>query len=325
MAFVRIAILAWLAAFLAPGAQAGGVIDRIKAGGIIRCGGVPRPGLVGIAPNGRAFGLYLDLCRAIGAALLGPQGRFEFHQYDSDKAFDAARSGSDDVMFLSGSEIVAAGLAGKVTPGPAVYFASTAVMVAGDSPARTLADMAGQSICFRQGFNAHRNLEAWFAAHGLSYIRMGYEEDVELYDTYNAQVCHGLASESTLLADARLSDAGKTLHSRILADPLAIFPIVAATPTEDAQWTALVGWAIDTLQRAEIPATPWAAGGLDALPVKAPELDLAPDWQSRVVAAAGDYGAIYARNLGAASLLALPRGPNAPLRDGGLFAPPYLE
>ena len=32
-----------------------------------------------------------------------------------------------------------------------------------------------------------------------------------------------------------------------------------------------------------------------------------------------------ARNLGAASPLALPPGPNAPLRDGGLFAPPYLE
>jgi general L-amino acid transport system substrate-binding protein len=318
-------MIGWLAMFLPAGAHAGNVIDRIKAGGIIRCGGAPRPGLVGVAPDGRAFGLYLDVCRAIGAALLGPEGRIEFHQYDSNKAFDAARAGSDDVFFLSGSEILAAGLAGKVTPGPAIYFATTAVMVADASPVRDLADLAGQSICFSQGANAHRNLEAWFAAHRLDFIRMGYQEDVELFDTYNAQVCRGQAGESTVLAAVRLSGAGKALHSRILPEPLAVFPILAATPTQDAQWSALVAWAIATLQRAEISTTPWAAGGLDALPIKAPELGLAPDWQKRVVAAAGTYAEIYARNLGASSPLKLPRGPNAPWQDGGLFAPPYLE
>ena len=68
-----------------------GDLDRIKAG-VIRCGGVPRPGLLGQSPDGReASGLYLDLCRAIGAALLGPERRIEFHPYDSDTAFDAGR------------------------------------------------------------------------------------------------------------------------------------------------------------------------------------------------------------------------------------------
>jgi hypothetical protein len=70
---------------LCPLAHAGPIVDRIKSSGVIRCGGVPRPGLVGQSPDAAPFGLYLDLCRAIGAALLGGDGRIEFHPYDSTR------------------------------------------------------------------------------------------------------------------------------------------------------------------------------------------------------------------------------------------------
>ena len=114
------------------------------------------------------------------------------------------------------------------------------------------------------------------------------------------------------------SDAGKALKSRILPEPLATFPILAATPASDPQWSAIVAWAIFTLQRAELPAGPWTASGLGSIPVKAPELGLADDWQAHVVCAAGTYADIFARNLGERSRLKLPRGPNAPVEAGGL-------
>ncbi len=325
MSVVRLALIGLIFATSASGASAGSVIDRIKSQGIIRCGGVSRPGLVGVAPDGRAFGMYLDLCRAIGASVLGPHGRIEFRQYDSEKAFDTARSGADDVLFLSQTEIHLAALEGKIVPGPTVFFESTAVMVADESPAQNLADLAGHSICFSQGSNAERNLEGWFGARKVNFIRMGYQEDVELFDAYNARVCAGEAGEVTTLAAVRIGGAGKSLNSRILPEPLAVFPIIAATPAQDGQWSAIVAWAIHSLQRADVAKTEWSAGGLDALPVKAPELGLDEDWQKRVVGAAGIYAEILSRNLGAASPLKLPPGPNAPTQGGGLFAPPYME
>ena len=242
------------------------VVDRIKADGVIRCGGVSRPGLVGQSPDGReAAGLYLDLCRAIGAALLGPDGRIEFRPYDSDKAFDRARTGADDLSFLDGSEILEQKLAGKTTPGPPVVFVSTAAMVREDSPAKSLADLAGKTVCFYQGSNAHRNLEAWMAAHKLDFVRMGYMEYGELYDAYDAGVCEALVGEAGDLAVARLD--GKTPPSRILPEPLKTFPVLAVTPASDPQWSAIVAWAIDALERAELPARPWAADGLGSLPI----------------------------------------------------------
>ena len=325
MSFIRLALIASLSALSIAPARAGAIVERIRAQNVIRCGGAPRPGLVGVAPDGRAFGLYLDVCRAIGAALLGPDGRIEFQQYDSDKAYRAARDGAIDVSFLSGSEIVEAGLADRVVPGPPIYFASTAVMVAGASPVRQVGDLAGKAICFSQGANSHRHLEAWFAGAKLDFTRMGYQEDVEMFDAYNARQCEGLAGETTVLAAVRRAGAGRALDSRILPEPLAVFPIVAATPTNDGQWMAIVAWAIHSLQRADVASADWAAGGLESLPVKAPELGLADDWQARVVGAAGAYGAIFRRNLGEDSPLKLPHGANAPMQQGGLFAPPYVE
>jgi general L-amino acid transport system substrate-binding protein len=317
-------VLIFVAAY-APGLHAGSVLDKVRQAGVIRCGGEPRPGMVAIRPDGTAAGLFLDICRAIGTAVFGAQGRFEFHQYDASHAYDGVRDGSDDVFFLDASEIVEEHLAGIVVPGPAVFFQTTAVMVAEASPARHVRDLAGQPICFSQGSNAQRHLEAWFAAHHLEFIRMAYQEDVELYDTYNVQVCRGLASEVTTLAEVRLDGGVNNLQSRILPEPLAAFPILAATGTKDAEWAALVAWTVHTLMRAEVPTAEWAAGGLDSLLVEAPELGLPKDWQKRVIDAVGTYDDIYRRTVGDGSPYKLPRGLNGPWQAGGLMASPYLE
>jgi general L-amino acid transport system substrate-binding protein len=153
---------------------------------------------------------------------------------------------------------------------------------------------------------------------------MGYMEYGELYDAFSARVCDAEVGESGDLAAARLDESAET-PSRILTEPLATFPIFAATPASDPQWSAIVAWAIFALQRAELPAAPWAASGVDSLAVGGRELGLDDDWIKRVVGAAGSYADIYARNLGDGSLLKLPRGPNAPAEAGGLFVTPHRE
>jgi general L-amino acid transport system substrate-binding protein len=308
-----------------PAAHAGAVLRRVASDGVVRCGGVPRPGLVEVRPDGRAEGLLLDLCRAIAAAVLPATGRLEFRQYDSAKAFDAVRHGNDDVFFLTASEIVSEGLAGKILPGPPVFYETTGVMVAESSNAQRLADLKGEPICIPQGASAERHLEAWFGTHQLDFVRMGFREEVEMVDAYNVQMCHAVAGEATALAEMRLDGGVNKLRSRILPEPLTAFPIMAATGTKDAQWGAVVAWTMHTLVRAETPESHWSAGGVNALPIEAPKLGLAKDWQKHVISAVGSYGDIYRRNLGDGSSYKLPRGLNAPWRDGGLMLAPYSE
>ena len=324
----RFAWAATLAVALVPAlaAHAGPAVDRIEAEGVIRCGGVSRPGLVGQSPDGReASGLYLDLCRAIGAALLGPDGRVEFHPYDFDAAFDRVREGRDDLAFLDGSEILDQRLAGKTMLGPAVAFVSTGVRVPDDSPAKSPADLSGKSVCFDQGSAAHRSLEAWMAAHRLDFTRMPYTETGEMDDAFAARKCDAEAGEFGDLAAARISGDAKGRRSLILPEPLATFPVFAVTPASDPQWAAIVAWAIVALQRAELPPGPWTAGGAETAAAPGADLGLPDDWRKRVLAAAGTYADIYARNLGDRSRLRLPRGPNAPIEAGGQFVTPFRD
>jgi general L-amino acid transport system substrate-binding protein len=53
-------------------------------------------------------------------------------------------------------------------------------------------------------------------------------------------------------------------------------------------------------------------------------LGLAPDWAVKVISQVGNYGEVYDRFIGPATLIGLERGLNAQWTDGGiLYAPPY--
>ena len=195
----------------------------------------------------------------------------------------------------SASEIIEEKLAGKIVPGPA---------------AATL------TIQYR----------GMVRPSSLDLIRMVLPGvTVEMYDAYNAQVCHAMAAEATTLAKVRLTRGVNNVRSRIIEEPMEAFPIIAATGTSDAEWSSIVAWSIHTLVSAGTPTTHWVAGGTELLPVEAPELGLTKGWQERVVKAAGPYASMHGRNLGEGSIYKLPLGLNGTWQTGGLMLPPHAE
>ncbi len=312
------------AVVIASGVNAG-VVERVKSEGAVRCGSAARPGLA--EPDSSARGAWrgfnVEICRAIAVAVLGPDGRFEFHGYEAPRDYDAVRGGADEVFFLTASEIVAHNLSAKLIPGPAVYYATHAVMVREESAARRVEDLAGASICFVIGSGAQRSVESFFEAKQLPFFRAGFSEEDEMGDSYIAGRCDAVADELTSLAELRRKKTAKT--SRILPRPLAIFPVMACTGIADGKWAAVVAWTVHTLMRAEIREGSWRGGGARALPIDGADLGLDPGWQERLIGTLGSYADIYSRTLGDKSLYDLPRGLNAPSQDGGLFAAPYSE
>ncbi|WP_341527617.1 hypothetical protein WKK05_34890 [Nostoc sp. UHCC 0302] len=306
-------------------AQAGSVVERVKARSIVRCGSVKRPGLADPVGQGRWTGLNVDVCRAIAAAVLGSPDRIEYHEYETAKDFDAVRKQQDDVYFLTGSEINEQKLAGKLVPGPTVFVESHAVMVASTSTVHHIDNLAGDSICFMIGSSVERSLQAYFDALHRNWFRRAFSEDGEMIDTYNVQNCHAIAAEITTLAMIRLDSGVNRLSSRILPESLTSFPLMATTGTNDAQWSAIVAWTIHTLISADSPEIRWYASGAGAMPITAPELGLDKEWQRRVLASVGNYGDIFERHLGKGSRLRLARGLNANQLRGGLLLSPFLE
>jgi general L-amino acid transport system substrate-binding protein len=308
-----------------PAALAGDILARVKANGFVRCGSVARPGLATRDANGRWNGLEVDVCRAVAAAVLARDDAIAYHAYATPENFKAVRDQQDDVSFLTGTEIAEQKLAGRIVPGPTVFIESHAVMVPADNSARHLRDLAGESICYMIGRPLERSLEAHFDASRKGWIRRAFSEQGEMADTYQAQSCHAIAGEITTLAKIRLDPGLDRLKSRILPETLAAFPVMAVSGTGDAQWSAIVAWTVHTLISAERPQSRWYAGGAGAMPIRAAELGLEPDWQQRVLTSVGDFGQIFARHLGKNSALKIERGLNANQIHGGLLLSPFLE
>jgi general L-amino acid transport system substrate-binding protein len=298
------------------------VLDQVKKQGFVSCGAAQRPGVAYPNANGRWDGIAVDICRGVAVAVFGSPGKVAFSYYEMPAQFARIAAGKDQLFFLSGTEIQLHNLAGKVLFGPTVFFETHRVMVPADSFAQNLADLAGVPICTPAGSRAERSLSSYFERHHLELTPRPFTEDDEMLDAYGAKRCAAVADEATRLAkDLTVSEK----RSRLLPESTAVFPIMAATSTRDAQWAAIVAWTVDTLIAGERPETLWYAGGAKAMPVKAPELGLDDQWQARVLAAIGHYGSIYDRHLGKNSGLNLARGPNDNQSNGGLLLSPFLE
>jgi general L-amino acid transport system substrate-binding protein len=307
----RIWLVCLLAVASAP-AHAGGVLDRVRADHILRCGAVARPGIAeGESPP---TGALVDLCRAVAIAVLGPTARVVFSIYGSPRSNETARQAADEIAFLTGGEIADQRLSGFLTPGPTVLISTVGVMVPDASPIRRLPDLAGRTVCLMIGSRAQRALESEAASRHIGISRLPFEEDDELLDGYNAGRCDAAVGETTDLAHMRRNPGIRHTASRLLPDALAPDPIIAATPNSDGKWSATVGWVIDALLLADMPPDRWGGG--------APVVEPRPDWQRDVDAAVGGYGAIIQRNL--TEGLGLAPGPNA-VWPAGLLLPPSIR
>jgi len=308
-------------------AAAADVLDRVKSRGIVQCAGFERPGLAARDRNTAAWqGLEVDICRAVAAAVLGDSDKISFHGYEdaTDKAPQV--QGADDVAFLTGTEIQASRVSGRIVPGPAIFIESHALMVPAAAREQHVAEIPRNAgICFMSGSPLERSLPAFFDALGKRWRPVPFSEDGEMLDAYNVQRCHAVAGELTTLATLRLERGINNLESRILPEPLLTYPILATTSTNDGEWSAIVAWTVYTLIAADRPAGKWMTGGADAMPAPLAELGLRAGWQARVLAAVGTYRDIFERNLGAKSALRLPAGLNAAPAAGGALASPVIE
>ena len=122
----------------------------------------------------------------------------------------------------------------------------------------------------------------------------------------------------------------------ILPQTLSKEPLALLTRAEDVQFAAVVRWTIYALIAAEEMNV--TAGNVESRtrdpdpdvrrligegPGNGKALGLDERWAANAIRAAGNYGELFARHLGADSPFKLERGPNALWTQGGLmYAPP---
>jgi general L-amino acid transport system substrate-binding protein len=223
---------------------------------------------------------------------------------------------------------------------PGVWFYDgQAFMVPVSAAVATVADLDGAAVCVEKGTTHEQNMVKYFAALDLKVQALVIDSAAAAAAALYAGKCRAYTSDAAQLAALRLQAPGGPQGFVILPERISKEPLGPVVRGDDQEWASLVRWVLYALIVAEergitranvesavnatlalLNPTPRARADWD---YAARELGLRPDWALQAIRAAGNYGEIFERNLGAASALRLERGLNALWTQGGLmYAPP---
>jgi general L-amino acid transport system substrate-binding protein len=335
--------LFFLVFFFGP-AQAGDLIAGIQARGELRCG--VSEGIAGFSEqdtHGRWQGMDADFCRAVAVAVVGDPEKVRFLPLRASTRFPALQGGRIDLLVRNTSWTMARELSFGVQFPAVLYYDGQGFMVPGSGNVTSVGDLQGATICVEKGTTHLDNLTEYAVGKALSVTPLVLDSASEVSAAFFAGRCQAYTSDASHLAAVRLDapagnggpDAFRILPERISKEPLS--PVVL---DRDPQWTSLVRWVLYALilaeehgiNRANV-AEKWPAlkqrriqtwklaGGNE---INFGQLMGASDeWAMKVIAAVGNYGEVYERNVGRDSPLKIDRGLNRLWSDGGLmYAPP---
>lgn len=317
-----------------------GVLERVRRNGFLRCGAsLSGTGLAVMDEQGRWQGFYVDLCRAVAAAVTGSADNLEIMETTSANRFTVLTDGNAD-MTVAGTTwtLEREGRLGIAFPVIQMHDGQ-GFMAHRSLGVSRLAEVRGATVCVIAGTTTQRTLERWAAANpdARLTIRTAQSTDGALTAFFNHH-CDLMTNDRISLFAQRLLKAPVPSDYVILPDVISREPLSPAVAAGDERWARIVRWVV----LAMIAAEEMGVGSVNAAALKGrtdiqPEarrllgtdpgvgapLGLDDGWALRVLTAVGNYGEVFERHLGHSSPLDIDRGMNDLWTRGGLlFAPP---
>jgi general L-amino acid transport system substrate-binding protein len=308
-------------------------LAHVRAAGVLRCGiDQEEAEYTTSDDHGNREAFDADLCRAVAVAVLGKDAQASAaHFPDDQSAMLALKQGEvelaatlpDDFSHAVGTHLE------FTRP---VLWDGVGFLLPDGSKVLRARQLSGKKICFIAETAVEESVRAWFARERLDFVPFPFQEEGEMQAAFATGNCGALAGEATRLAETRVALAQHGHRARLLPERVSKDPLAAAVREDDPQWAAIVRWVMEALIAAEEhgvtqanveamrkhadsdPALRFLLGGSREI---GPALGLNNDWVTRVIAATGNYGEIYERDLGSGSALKLPRGENKLRTHGG--------
>ena len=327
-------------AALGAGMAAAGTLEDVKARGELLCGS--NAGLAGFsAPD--AAGVYqgfdVAMCRAIAAAVLGDPMKVKVVPLSSETRFTALSAGEVDLLARTSTWTFSRDTDLKLDFVAVNYYDGQGFMVKKSLGVSSAKELDGATVCIQTGTTTELNLADYFKSNGMTYQPVPLKDNAEAEQQYSAGACDVYTTDASGLAATRatFADAGEHV---ILPEIISKEPLALVVRHGDNQWADIVRFTFDALIAAEefgitsanVEEMSAAAGtnpeinrllGTDETDLGA-MMGLDKDWAKRAIMAGGNYGEIFAANIGEATPIGLARGLNALWTQGGLqYSPPF--
>lgn len=308
----------------APG-TIGPTLAAVRRRGRLNCG--VHEGLVGFAytdNRGQWRGFDVDFCRAMAAAIFNNPDAVRFVPLTTGQRFEALRQGRVDVVWRNTSWTMDRDVTEDVSFAGTNYYDGQGFMVRRSLNLASATELNGARICVQAESTSQLNLADYFRLRGLEYEPVVVPTEEEARRAYAEERCDAFTADVSALAAARTTLASPEQHA-ILPDVISKEPLGPIVRRDDPHWTRVVRWTLNALILAEEYGVTRDTVADQAKEARDPRirrllgvegefgtrLGLSDRWAYQAIAAVGNYGEIFGRNLGSDSALDLARGLNA--------------
>ncbi|MEE3072453.1 MAG: amino acid ABC transporter substrate-binding protein [Pseudomonadota bacterium] len=323
---------------LTAGAAAAATLDDVKARGKLNCG--VTTGLVGFAApdaNGEWQGFDVAVCRAVAAAVLGDPAAVEFVPTTGKTRFTALASGEIDLLARNTTWTFSRDTDLKFDFIGVNYYDGQGFMVPKSLGVTSAKELDGATVCIQTGPTTELNLADFFRINNISYEPVPIETNAEAQPLYLEGACDVYTTDASGLAATRAAFENPGDHV-ILPEIISKEPLGPLVRHGDNDWGDITMWVLNALIAAEEYGITSANIEEMSAGTNNPEINrilgtegelgamigLDNEWAKRAIAAGGNYGEIFAKNIGEETPVGLARGLNAQWKDGGLlYAPPF--
>ncbi len=321
---------------LSGAAFSGATLDAVKEKGYVHCGvNTGLPGFSNADADGNWTGLDVDVCRAVAAAALGDSGKVKFTPLTAKERLTALQSGEIDVLSRNTTWTLTRDTSLGVNFTGVSYYDGQGFMASKALGVKSARELDGASVCILAGTTTELNLADYFRTHSMRYQPVVFDTADQTVKGFEAGRCDVLTSDQSQLYGLRikLAEPDKAV---VLPEVISKEPLGPAVRQGDDGWFNIVRWTLFAMLDAEELGVD-SGNADDMRSSKNPEirrllglegatgqgLGLPDDWAYKVVKQVGNYGEVFARNVGKDSPLKIERGLNALWNNGGIqYAPP---
>lgn len=280
----------------------------------------------------------MDFCRAVAAAVLGDPTAVKFVPTTAQSRFTELGSGAIDLLARNTAWTFGRDVDLKLTFVGVNYYGGQGFMVPKELGILSAKDLNGYRVCIQVGTSHEFNLADFFSANGITYEPVPVETTADGQAKYLAKECDVFTTDASGLAATRATFESPEQHI-LLPEIISKEPLGPVVRHGDDDWADIVRWTLNALITAEelgVTSANVAEMSLEA--GKSPEvnrllgtegnfgemLGLDPSWARNAIAAGGNYGELFEKNIGEKTPIGLARGLNAQWTNGGLmYSPPF--
>ncbi len=309
---------------------------------------VRKKGFVKVGVNGSVFGfsmpdkkgvwrgLDVDTARAIAVAVLGDPAKVKFVALTAVQRLPALQSKEIDVLCRNTTQTLTRETVNGLNFCHVNFYDGQGFLVAKKLGVKSAKELSGATICVLPGTTTEMNAADFFRKNKMKWKPVVIEQTSELNKAFFAGRCDVITSDSSQLAAIR-SIASNPKDYVLLPEIISKEPLAPVVRHGDDQWYDIVNWTVMALIQAEElgitsknvdemlkSGDPRVKRFLGVTPGLGKDLGLDNKWAYNIIKKVGNYGEIFARNVGVNTPLGLKRGLNALWTKGGLmYAAPF--